>query len=281
MTRRERIRRFAEGSHRLRPWLERYRAIGRRTKVSRFRATLARQMLFPPPEIEAIARDYEAVCHATQVGPGAILHLEYIARYVVDARLEGAFVECGTWRGGALAFWARSYMRNGGDVARHCLYGFDSFDGMPNMTEEDGPHTSRWLYGRELDRIGADDLRGRLVGSKVNRADERECRALLDATGYPEANRFVVKGWFQETLPQWRDRVGPIGVLRLDGDLYESTRVCLDQLYGQVVPGGVVIVDDYGTFDGCRRAVDEWRGRQPLRPGLLPVDIGLRWFVKR
>ena len=67
----------------------------------------------------------------------------------------------------------------------------------------------------------------------------------------------MVKGWFQDTLPEYKGNVGKIALLRLDGDWYESTRCCLENLYGNVVAGGWVIADDY-QLPGCRRAVDEF-----------------------
>lgn len=262
------------------PLLERYRAAKRKGHLRRFESTLSEWRLYPPAEIAAIGRDYRAIAHATQLGAGGIVNLEQVSRYVVDRALRGAFVECGTWRGGALAYWARAFQRNGGDATQHPLYGFDSFEGMPNLTAADGAASSRWLYGRELDSLDPDKTAGALVGSDVNRAAEDDCRRLVAATGYPAGKFDVVKGWFQHSLPQWRERIGPIAVLRLDGDFYESTKTCLDLLFDQVVQDGVVIIDDYGTFEGCRRAVDEWRAARGGRPGLVPADLGIRWFVK-
>ena len=68
----------------------------------------------------------------------------------------------------------------------------------------------------------------------------------------------LVKGWFHETLPEWRDKTGPIALLHIDCDWYTSIKTCLEQLYAQVVPGGYVVVDDYYRWLGCRQAVDEF-----------------------
>ena len=281
LTLRERLRRAAEASPLAAPLLQRYRAAKRAAHLRRFKNTLIEWRIFPLEQAQAIVRDYAAIAHSTQLGAAGILNLEQIARYVVAAKLAGAFVECGTWRGGALAYWARAFQRNGGDPDRHALYGFDSFEGMPNPTAADGVHGSNWLYGQAPQQVSAPRLSGALVGSTVNRAAEEDCRAVLAATGYPPGKFHVVKGWFQHTLPQWRERIGPIAVLRLDGDFYESTKTCLEQLFDQVVPGGVVINDDYGTFEGCRRAVDEWRAARPDIPPLLSADAGIRWLIKR
>ena len=73
-----------------------------------------------------------------------------------------------------------------------------------------------------------------------------------------------VKGWFDQTLPANRDRIGPIAILRIDGDWYSSVRCCLDNLYDQVVDGGFVILDDYYTFEGCAIALHEFLGERRL-----------------
>ncbi len=182
--------------------------------------------------------DVARICLDTQLGPAGLLNLELVARRMVTLRQAGAFVECGTWRGGALAFFALSYRRQGGDPQRCPLFGFDSFEGMPRMTAADGAATSRWLYGRELDAVEPDLLSGALIGSDVNRASVEDCRRVLRKTGYPENHVTIIKGWFQDTLPFWRDRVGPIAVLRIDGDFYESTRICFETLYDRVIAGG-------------------------------------------
>jgi len=85
--------------------------------------------------------------------------------------------------------------------------------------------------------------------------------------------------WFEQTLAADKSTVGTIALLRFDGDLYESARVCLEQLYGQVVPGGIVVIDDYFQYQGCRRAVDEFMRQLP--PTMLhPVDSNAIYWIK-
>ncbi|MEI7782589.1 MAG: TylF/MycF/NovP-related O-methyltransferase, partial [Planctomycetota bacterium] len=105
--------------------------------------------------------------------------------------------------------------------------------------------------------------------------------ALLERTiGYDARKIHYHKGWFQVTLPTDASGVGPIAILRLDGDWYASTRICLEHLYDLVVPSGFVIVDDYGTYDGCRRAVDEFIAGRGLDVQLQPVDSDCVYWVK-
>ncbi|MFM7447889.1 MAG: TylF/MycF/NovP-related O-methyltransferase, partial [Leptolyngbyaceae cyanobacterium] len=90
----------------------------------------------------------------------------------------------------------------------------------------------------------------------------------------------LIKGWFQDTVPVYRDKVGPIAILRLDGDWYESTKIPLDNFYDLIVPGGAVIVDDYATCFGSRRAVDEFRLNRDIKSPLNPDGRGGVWFEK-
>ena len=163
----------------------------------------------------------------------------YIANLHLAAKLEnipGDIVECGTWRGGMIAGIA--------DVlgpSRH-YYLFDSFEGMPPAREIDGEVALAW----EKNKSGPyyfDNCR-------ASEEEARQAMSMSAATNYT-----LVKGWFQETLP--KACVGPIALLRMDADWYDSTKQILDNLAHLVVPGGMVVIDDYYVFQGCARAVNE------------------------
>lgn len=254
-------------------------AYRRQRRLGELDAYIKAGRLLDAERLAELRADAAQICLDTQLSPAGLLNLELVARRMILLRQAGAFVECGTWRGGALAFFALSYRRQGGEPRRCPIFGFDSFQGMPRMTAADGAGASRWLYQREIDEIEPEFLNGALVGSEINRASADECRRVVRETSYPEDRVHIVPGWFQSTLPIWRDRIGPIAVLRIDGDFYESTRVCLETLYDQVIAGGVVIVDDYGTFEGCRRATDEFLASQPTID-LIPIDLSAVYFVK-
>jgi hypothetical protein len=96
--------------------------------------------------------------------------------------------------------------------------------------------------------------------SRVAIEDVRRTAADLGLASYTE----FVPGWFDETLPAHRERIGPVAILRLDCDWYSSVRACLDNLYDQVVDGGFVVVDDYYAYDGCAVAVHEFLGQRRL-----------------
>jgi hypothetical protein len=111
-----------------------------------------------------------------------------------------------------------------------------------------------------------------------SRVSHRE--SLLHRVGFPSDRVRIHPGWFQDTLPKAQSELGPIALLRLDGDFYESTRVALESLYQLVVPGGVVVIDDYGHFPGCREATNEFLAANDPMVYLHHVDYTGRYVIK-
>lgn len=193
---------------------------------------------------------------------GAIDHL-------VKHRVAGDIVECGVWRGGStmLAAWA---LQARGDTARH-LYLYDTFEGMNEPTEADL------------------SVSGESARSQLARTAQGEgvwCEASLDdvtanlaLTGYPADRMHFVQGQVEQTLPAMMPE--RIALLRLDTDWYESTRHELEHLYPRVVEGGILIVDDYGHWQGARRAVDEYFAALGVPVFLHRIDYTARLVVKR
>src|SRR5262249_38722920 len=137
----------------------------------------------------------------------------------------------------------------------------------------------------------ADDLdpaRGEGTGTHVTPLVRGSCLGTLDDVegllfgrfGLPRERISLVKGWFQDTLPVRAPEIGPVAVLRIDGDWYESTKVCLDHLYDQVVAGGAVIVDDYESCFGCTKAVDEFLERRGIVANIQLDGRGGCYFFK-
>ena len=206
-------------------------------------------------------------------------------RHVEAAGVPGAFVECGVWKGGAAGLLAAANLARG--ARRRHLHLFDSFDDMPEPDPaRDGGAALREFY----DRSGRDPSRpftGALtavpgvydaIGGPGSAA---ECeRLIVGELGYPAPYLHVHAGWFQDTVAPAAPSIGEIALLRLDGDLYASTRTCLEALYGQVARGGIVVVDDYGAYAGCRRAVDEFLAERGERPFLAYSDPHCRYWQK-
>ena len=169
----------------------------------------------------------------------------------------GSFVECGVARGGCLTVMAYS-------SSQRQTWGFDSFQSMPSLTDEDAGEGQGWVGYQCAGPRGLADAEGTLRRFGIGRA-----RATL------------VEGWFEDTLPAYVDRLAPIAVLRLDNDWYRSTMFCLETLYSAVAPGGVVLIDDYHTFAGCRRAVTEFRQRQGIDGPLVDVELGSEVYWRK
>jgi O-methyltransferase len=157
---------------------------------------------------------------------------------------QAAFVECGTWKGGMSA----AMMSLGGKSREYHF--FDSFQGLPPTTEEDGENARNWQ---------AD-------GSAANFFDNctanlQEFMNVIKSAGeYPDPK--VYAGWFDKTVPS--AQTGPIALLRLDGDWYESTMTCLEHLFPKLVPGGLCIIDDYDYWEGCTRAVHDYLSQKKV-----------------
>ena len=196
--------------------------------------------------------------------------------------ISGSFVECGVWKGGAVGLMALVNLKYG--ETRRDIHLFDSFQEIcePDAAV-DGDRAIRevrnWSRGGgvsgELKPLkGIYDHRGG-PGTLVENKELLEARIR-----YPAEFLHYHVGWFQDTLPQVATTLDQIAILHLDGDWYASTKVCLDHLYDQVVGGGFVIVDDYGAYEGCRKAVDEFLAKLNRPTFLHSVDRECRYWVK-
>ena len=227
---------------------------------------------FPNAEKWRMVRKIHDIMPYTLVGIGG-LEATYRAAKDLDRRcLEGDFIELGVARGGCAALMGRTIfdVDEAPQVARK-LWLFDSYEGLPDPTEED-----------------FDTSRGSGTGEHVRPLPKGSCLGTLDEVkklmlverGFPQEKIEFVKGWFQDTVPAQRDRIGKVALLRIDGDWYESTKVCLEGLFDQVVPGGVIIIDDYQSCYGCERAVDEFIGTNQLEVEIHLDGRGGCYFYK-
>ncbi len=214
------------------------------------------------PEARAII---EQVADRTKSLPLQLYTTWSAVRYLIQNRIEGAVVECGTWRGGQPMVAALTLLQ-AGDTSRD-IYLFDTFEGMPAPSDMDI---------RLEDGMLATEILDLSVGDRTTRenawcvADERDVWSGMASTGYPAECIHLVVGRVEDTVPT--EAPADIALLRLDTDWYESTRHELDHLWDRVVPHGIVIIDDYDHLAGSRRAADDFfaaRGRWPMlfRPG--------------
>jgi O-methyltransferase len=182
----------------------------------------------------------------TMVGLGRLDDLQSCVETIVADGIEGDVIEVGAWRGGA-SIVMRATLDSLGDARTVCVA--DSFEGFPS-TED----------------LGAFDF----LASPLD-----EVRDSFERFGCEHGVEFV-PGFFEETLPRLTDRRWAL--IRLDADTYEPTREALRCLYPNLSTGGYLIVDDYGSFEGCRRAVDEFRREHGLDDPLERIDSTcVRW----
>jgi hypothetical protein len=211
------------------------------------------------PEVKTIVR---TVRSRTMTAHEKLNALVVATHYVVEHGIPGDFVECGVWRGGSMQAVALALLDRG--VTDRELHLFDTFEGMSEPTEED-----KALDGTPAAQLLAKSPRDAKIWAVASLEDVREG---MEETGYPAERIHYCAGKVEDTIPEHAPE--RIALLRLDTDWYESTRHELVHLYERVPPGGVLIFDDYSTWQGARKAVDEFIAAtgEPLL--LVPIAAG-------
>ncbi|OCP37484.1 TylF/MycF/NovP-related O-methyltransferase [Ensifer sp. LC163] len=202
----------------------------------------------------------------TMTSKEAMYALYKAVEYVVRGNLSGAFVECGVWKGGSALLAAHAFHLFERSAREIWLY--DTFEGMSEPTEVDVDVTG--TTAKQYMDVYGDDGKWCYAGLE-------SVKSVFADEGLHTGVNFI-QGDVVETLKH--QRPNSISILRLDTDWYESTRAELEYLYDLVVPGGVLIFDDYGHWRGSRQAVDEFfSSRTPLY--LQRIDPGVRLAIKR
>ena len=216
-----------------------------------------------PKDFDAQAIEtIKAVAPYTMVGRDSLFALNTAVRYIAKHKVEGAVVECGVWRGGAMGTAALTLKELG---EKRDLYLFDTFEGMTVPTEVD-----RTVGGD----VAMDEFLQKRTGEESSdwcMASLEDVQANLTALGLDVADFHFVKGMVEDTIPS-QAPVGEIALLRLDTDWYKSTKHEMDHLFPKLAVGGVLIVDDYGEWEGSRLAVDEYLLAHGIRMFLMRVD---------
>jgi O-methyltransferase len=172
----------------------------------------------------------------------------------------GSVVECGVWRGGMSAALAEIL------GPQRAYYLLDSFEGLPPAdATKDGPRAMAW-QADVTSLCYHDNCRAEMAWAEQAMALAAVPRATL------------VKGWYADTLPAFDP--GSIALLRLDSDWYDPTLECLEALYPHVVPRGVILIDDYDTWDGCTRAVHDYLSRHSLAERIRRTPSEVTYIVK-
>ena len=191
-------------------------------------------------------------------------------KYIHTHDIAGDLVECGVWRGGSCMLMAYTLLAMG-DTSRK-LYLYDTFTGMAKPQEMDihkrdgSEQISRW---ESFQREGYNEW---------CYAPLQEVRSNMQATGYPQDAVIWVKGEVEQTLPATAPE--QIALLRLDTDWYQSTYHELKHLYGRLAQQGILIIDDYGAYDGSRLATDQYFQENDIKLYLHRIDTAGRIAVK-
>ena len=202
----------------------------------------------------------------TMGGRKALENAFDIVKLIEENAVPGALIECGVAEGGTAAMLGMAH-RKLGNTNREMWF-LDSYEGLPEPTNEDYENGKTGYFIRPLPK-------GACLGTI-----EQVSELLFSTLNFKKDDVHLIKGWFQDTVPKVRDIVGTIAILRLDGDWYESVKVPLENLYNHVSPNGIVIIDDYATCFGSKKATDEFRLKHNITSPLMSDGRGGAWFEK-
>ena len=207
----------------------------------------------------AVGADWPSKAHS-MAGLARLNNLRDLTQRVINERVAGDLIETGVWRGGCCILMRGVLAING--IKDRRVFVADSFEGLPQSNAAAFPKDAGHDFSvyEEL-AVSLDEVKANFAAYD-----------LLDAQVQ------FVKGYFSESLATVEsDR---FALLRLDGDLYESTIVALKRLYPKLSPGGFVIIDDYGALEACRAAVDDFRRENKINAPLKPIDAASVWWQR-
>lgn len=213
---------------------------------------------------------YNKVKPYTMTSPERIFSLCDAVRYIHDQKIDGDIVECGVWKGGSMMAIADTLVCLGNNSKN--LYLFDTFEGMVPPTDKD----------IDISGVSAENL---LKNTKKTESDSVWCYAGLDLVrsavstiGYPPEKTHYVQGMVEQTIPEYAP--ARIALLRLDTDWYESTKHEMEHLFPRLVKGGILIIDDYGHWQGAKKAIDDYINLNNIQIFLNRIDYTGRIAVK-
>jgi hypothetical protein len=213
------------------------------------------------PSLRERGADWSPLAH-TMIGMKRLDNVQECVETILEEDVPGDLVETGVWRGGA-SILMKGVLKAWGCTDRR-LFVADSFQGLPPPDAEHYP----------------DDAPSRLHEWDELAVSVDEVRRNFERYGLLDDQVVFLEGWFKDTLPA--APIEQLAVMRLDGDLYESTMDALTHLYPKLSPGGFVIVDDYGDIPPCRKAVHDYRDRHGIDEKIVPIDErGIFWRRER
>lgn len=198
-----------------------------------------------------------------------LLALDEAIDYITRQQINGAVVECGVWRGGSSMMMAKALLKRG--VQSRSVYLYDTYEGMSEPTADDIS-----LHGSQAEKKYDSTIKD--GHSDWCYASIEDVRQNMESTGYSADSIHYVKGKVEDTIPSTIPE--KIAILRLDTDWYESTKHEMEQLYPRLVSGGVLIIDDYGHWQGAKKAIEEYFAKHGGRPFMHRIDYTGRSLIK-
>ena len=197
----------------------------------------------------------------TMIGLKRLENIEYCVKNIISDNIEGDLIETGVWRGGAVIFMKA--ILKAFNVNDKQVWVADSFEGLPPKNQQKYPADATDIHHMsQLLKISLEDVK-----------DNFRKYDLLD-----DKVKFL-KGWFKDTLKT--APIGKLSLIRLDGDMYESTMDGFHALYHKLQPGGYLIVDDYGAIEACKKAVHDFRESKSITEEIHKIDwTGVYWRKK-
>lgn len=225
---------------------------------------------FPLDFDELDIRIFRAVEEFTMTNPIRVHAIIQAVKYILKNRINGALVECGIYKGGSIMAMALA-LKELGDMSRE-IYLYDTFSGMSTPTNADITH----------DGVPAQKRFSKLeISEEINSwcySPLEEVKSNVYSTGYPDNKFHFIQGKVEDTIPE--NIPEKIALLRLDTDWYESTKHELNYLFPLLSHKGVIIIDDYGYWQGARKAVDEYILENKLCILLNRIDFSSRTGLK-
>lgn len=211
------------------------------------------------PALRTEGRDWPESAHS-MAGLQRLRNVQELAQRVIDEAIPGDLIEAGVWRGGCCILMRGVLAANA--ITSRKVYVADSFDGLPP------PKPDKFSHDTGLNLHLYRELAVSLEQVKEN----------FSRYGLLDKQVVFVQGLFQNTLPSLD--AGPFALMRLDGDLYESSYVSLSALYPKLSPGGFVIIDDYGGVPACKAAVTDYRSLAEIDSPIHMIDWTGCWWQK-
>lgn len=224
---------------------------------------LLTRLFFNQPQRLLLLPDFIQVEEYTMCNIPALNQVYELLKDLDQQKIDGDIVETGSWNGGCCAFMAKC-------SPERKVWMFDSFEGMPEFSEKDA-------YKAKCKKLEA-KANPELKPVGLWKADVEKAKKIIEKVGATNRTK-IFKGWFQDTIP--KAGIEKIALLRIDGDIYESTKFCLEALYDKVVDGGYIILDDYRGWEGSRHAVFEFFVDRKIAPFIEIFPYGGRAYFRK